>query len=175
MWGLSADQWNIINGLANWFSAIGTISAVIVSLWLASSAGKRKGNLSVDMGLIVRPGYRNGPTIISFTLVNSGDRPFRVSAIGWFTGKGKNRKNFFQLHDTPISSELPAIIQPGDSASWRFDVTDGAWYARWREALGQSWRKDVKGMHAIVTTATGETFICKMDKGMKDQIVAACS
>ncbi|WP_143478388.1 hypothetical protein [Pseudomonas aeruginosa] len=159
MWGLSFDQWGVINGFANWLSAIATISAVIVSLWLAMRTGKRKGKLSVTIMVIAERGATVHPRYLTFHLVNTGDRSFYATAVGWYFGGKRNRRHFVQLIDMRESSPLPMVIQPGEFGRWMFSVDDGGWFSSWKDEL-QGKESNLKTLRAIVSTSTGEDFVC---------------
>lgn len=160
MWGLSYEQWGVINGLANWLSAVATISAVVVSLWLAMRTGKRKGKLTVVVMAIAQRVATTHPRYVTFHLVNTGDRSFHATAVGWYFGGKRNRQHFMQLLDNRESAPLPMVVQPGEFARWMFSVDDGSWYSSWRDELKGS-EKHLKSLRAIVSTSTGEDFICK--------------
>ncbi|WP_312843265.1 hypothetical protein [Diaphorobacter nitroreducens] len=108
--GLDKAQWELYNSFSNWVSAFATVAAVTVSLYLARKAGRPRAKTSVGHRIVVAPGAKGTyPEIIVFRLVNVGDRPIRVTQIGWRTGLWKKRYAV-QLYDQLQSSPLPVEL-----------------------------------------------------------------
>lgn len=173
MFGVTAEQWGIINGFANWLAAIGTISAVIVSLYLSTKSGKRTATLSARLMLMAELGSETHPAHIVFALVNTGDRTIYTDQIGWVVGR-KEKKYFVQLFDRTLSHQMPLLQTSGVSGKWLFSVDDGSWFTRMAETLGSSWRKDLKTLKALASTTTGEQYLAVPSKEIIEKIKAAC-
>lgn len=165
--GLSKDHWEIINGFANWLAAIGTITAVVVSLYLARNGSRPKAKLSVFPIVVVglnasctetRTGY------IDMRAVNSGDREFKVVSIGWRMGKRKKVKFFMQNFSLDASSPLPIRLSHGEYANWRALVeTQQNWYASIAEQFESNWHAELKSLRFIMSTSIGDEFVCVPD------------
>ncbi|WP_210014963.1 hypothetical protein [Pseudomonas palmensis] len=160
MFGLTVEEWGVINGFANWLAAIGTISAVIVSLYLSTKGGKRNANLSVNLMLMAEQGSDHHPEHIVYKLVNTGDRSFHPDSIGWVFGKKKDRSSFIQLFDRQLSNDLPTLQASGVANKWLFSVDDQRWFTKMAESLGADWKRNIKTLRALATTTTGEEFLC---------------
>jgi hypothetical protein len=167
-WGVSKDHWEIINGFANWLAAVGTITAVAVSLYLARKGSRPKAKLSVLPTVIVTigAGYaENRQHYLDMRVVNSGDREFKVVAVGWRMGIKGKRKFFMQNFSFDVSSPLPIRLAHGDSATWRVLVADGqGWYATIADHFESSWRAELQSLRFIVSTSIGDEFVCCPDK-----------
>lgn len=174
MLGLSVDQWNIVNGWANWLSALSTIAAVIFSLYVANRAGRREAKLTVGVRLLAISGAENHAEMIHFHLVNLGDKSFYVTAIGWYFGKKKKRSHFMQMYDRTLSSPLPAAVQPGEAANWCFQSGEGDWFIKMAESLGADWKSNIRTLRAIASTTTGEDFVCTPEPPLIDKLSEAC-
>lgn len=174
MFGLTIEEWSVINGFANWFAAFGTISAVVVSLYLSTKGGKRSANLSVSLMLMAEQGSDHHPEFIVYKLVNTGDRSFHPDSIGWVYGKKKERSCFIQLFDRSLSNDLPTLQASGVASKWLFSVDDQRWFSKMAESLGADWKKNIKTLRALATTTTGEEFLCIPASTITDKIKAQC-
>lgn len=174
MFGLTADQWSIINGFANWLAAAGTISAVVVSLYLSMKGGKRRAHLTVNLMLMAEQGSEHHPEHIVFRLVNTGDRSFHPGSIGWVFGKKKNRTSFIQMFDRQLSNDLPTLQASGVANKWLFSVDDQRWFKKMAESLGSDWKKNIKSLRALATTTTGEEFLCAPSDTILEKIKVEC-
>jgi hypothetical protein len=107
LFGIGKTRWEFLNSFANWFAAAGSFAAAIVALYLANRAGKPTARVSVSHRILVGPGSQKPyPEFAVFTIVNTGDRPIRVSQIGW--EMGLVRKSFaIQIYEATLSSPLP--------------------------------------------------------------------
>src|SRR5687768_8447092 len=105
--GISKAHWDLINGFANWFAAVGSIAAAWVALYIANRGSKPSAQVSVGHRIIVGPGSREPyPEYATFRVVNTGDRPIRITQLGWRTGLFRKRYAV-QMHDQTISSKMP--------------------------------------------------------------------
>lgn len=116
--GLPQSQWEFINTFADWFSAIGTILAVWVSLWLARQASLPKARITASvMRKVGESGL--GSEFLGIQIANVGDRPFIVTGLMWRAGLPFFRKHAFQ----PIENALlPMELQLGRNGLWEIDL-----------------------------------------------------
>lgn len=141
-------DWAFINTFAPWFSAIGTISAVIVSLFLAQ---KDKPKLKIDSSirLMISEAIDGNPEYLVIEVVNIGIRPTKIVAIGWTIGLFR-KKSFIQIvgkgNDDLVanlySSDFPIVLNDGEEAKWLIPLdeennwidrfkTNLSWFAKW--------------------------------------------
>jgi hypothetical protein len=123
--GLPQSQWQFINTFADWVSAVGTVAAVWVSLWLARGATRPKGRVSANVMLLAGDGELS-PHFLEISVGNVGDRPFTVTGVGWRVGLPFARRYAYQktdgAPDYAPSDSLPLELQIGRRASWRIDL-----------------------------------------------------
>ena len=84
---MDSETWRFINTFAPWFSAIGTIAAVIVSLYLARA--RRPIKLEVRSGHRILVGDSSElkyPEYIFIGAINVGHRVAYITNVGWKTG-----------------------------------------------------------------------------------------
>jgi hypothetical protein len=96
-----------------WLSAIGSISAVVVALWMARR--RRVGRPRLSIRHITRhlPAVRTD--YIRMQVVNTGEAPVTITGIGWRIGFPLHRKYFEQVPDVG-SDALPIELRTGQQA-----------------------------------------------------------
>lgn len=164
IWGMSKDKWEVIGTLANWLAAIGTLSAVFLSLHLARSGATPKAKLTAAVTTIFELGAVIENDFVTIQLVNTGDREIRITSIGWQYGSKKRRRYFVQLFDRNESSPMPIKLAHGDSASWRFPITgEDNWYRRFSSHFEERWREDLLSLRCVAISSVGHEFMCRPD------------
>ena len=172
--GITKTQWELINSFSSWLSAIGTIAAVVVSLWLATRASRLRCNAHAGHRLIIEHGMQgNFPEVIIFRIINTGDKPFRVNSIGWTTGVFRWKREAMQMHDRVQSSPLPVELQHGQEAQWVVPLLSDE----------QGWMKSFPAkmlrphpmyrcatLRAIFVTSVGKTFTARPEAGLLKKI-----
>lgn len=176
--GVSKSHWDLINSFSNWLSAIGTIAAVIVSLWLASRAWRLQAKVSVGHRIIIQTGARGEyPEIMVFQIVNTGERPIRVKSIGWRTGIFRWKRFAPQMHDQQQSSPLPIELSHGQEASWIVPLNPGddGWMIKFTDKmLKPRLRYACATLRAEFHTSIDHTFSIKPEAGLLRRIRQAC-
>ena len=177
--GLSQQQWAFINSFADWLSAVGTISAVAVSLYWASHANRPKAKLSAGVRLMVTPGSEEKPPeLVAVKIVNTGDRPIRITGVGWSHGFFK-RRYCIQLADdgSPFNSPLPVDLNHGQEAQWFVptDFGDDGWFKYFsRKFILPHWRIALATLRVQAHTSTGYSFKAKPESTLLDPLKEAC-
>lgn len=161
--GIGKAQWDLINSFSGWFAAVGTIAAVIVSLWLASRSSP-KAKLSVGLRILVGPGSEKPyPEYVVFRVVNHGERPLRITQIGWRWGLWR-KKYAIQLYEESMSNRLPVDLAHGEEATWFFPTNvEGEPWATYfaRTALAPHLRTAIYTLRAQAFSSIGKTFEAK--------------
>lgn len=115
---LNKSEWEFINSFANWFAGLGSILAAVVALYISNRAAQPRARVTVGHRIVVGPGSKRPyPEYVIFKIVNTGDRPIRISQIGWKTGFLRTRFSV-QLIEPSASSPLPVEISHGQEAYW---------------------------------------------------------
>ena len=110
---MESSQIQFWSMVAAWLGAIGTTSAVIVSLWLASRAGRVRLKVKVEAYSLEG---NTEPQAIIWSVTNTGDRRVTIEQVG------------FRIRQPDIPGEncampknqppgLPRVLLPGDHAS----------------------------------------------------------
>ncbi len=102
--------WSMV---AAWLGAVGTTSAVIVSLWLASRAGRVRLKAKVEVYSLEGDPE---PQLIIWSVANTGDRRVTIEQVGFRIRRPRiPGENCAILKDQPPC--LPRVLLPGDHAS----------------------------------------------------------
>ena len=164
------ETWRFINSFAPWLSAIGTIFAVSVSLYLARRSSHVKLAVTVSIKFGIEPGTQSRVDYLHIKAVNNGFRDATVAGLAWRIRWPKARLFIVLPPDNRISTKLPAKLTYGDDASFLFPVTEFP-------TLAKSMLQELRTRHLPFTlrrcrvgvyTSTGETFWVPLDKRMRD-------
>lgn len=150
--------------LGTWLASIGTIAAVITSLYLARK--NEKVNLLITSNLIflLTSGreYSDDDQYIHIEVTNNGNKPITIQNIGW--QMTKDRAFFVPINPNPINTPLPKMISYGEVVRWAIEVS--AVKNIWGPDLIRDGikRKDIKNWKIVVSLTTGEKFLVKPDQ-----------
>ena len=169
IFGIGKAEWELYNSFSNWVAAIATLSAVLVSLYLARRAARPRAKVSVGLRVIVGSGGKGAyPEVIVFRIVNIGDRVIRVTNIGWQLGLFKKRYAI-QLYDPLLSSALPIELSHGQEASWTVptDFGDDPWRISFAKKMMEPyfWVAG-KTLRVQFHTSVGEVFTARPEKNV---------
>jgi hypothetical protein len=175
--GLTKAQWELINSFSNWLSAIGTIAAVVVSLWLATKASRLQCNAQVGHRIVIEQGsHGTYPEILVFRIVNTGERPFQVNSVGWRVGIFRWRREAMQFYDQAQSSPMPVELQHGQEAKWVVPMLseEKGWFKTFpTKMLSPHPHFYCATLRAMFVTSIGKTFVVKPEPGLLSKLRAA--
>ena len=107
--------WQFINSFSSWLSAIGTVAAVIVALYLARRDKRIRLEVSAGIRLIVTQGIKgNPPEFLTIRVTNIGHREAQLTNIGWKIGFFRKKHAVQTTIRDGISSELPLRLKDGE-------------------------------------------------------------
>jgi hypothetical protein len=115
------ETWKFINTIAPWLSAIGTIAAVVVSLYLARQGKSVKLDITAGHRLMATPGIKGPyPEYLAIRIVNTGHRDVQITNIEWKVGFFKKQmQHAIQLIEPDgISSPLPVWLRYGEQSNY---------------------------------------------------------
>jgi hypothetical protein len=180
---ISKEQWQFINSFADWASAIGTMSAVVLSLHLSRQSSKPKVRVSADVMFLYSdvPG-QFGTEHVGFSVVNIGDRPVRITGIGlefgWFRWKYslfKKRNVMIFFAPSSFNSTMPVDLQHGQDAKWMVMSDESqSWYDEISGRLGRCWRFMIWTLRVQAYSSVGPVFKAKPSKDVIMKLKDAC-
>jgi hypothetical protein len=150
---MDRDAWQFINSFAPWLSATGTISAVVMSLYLATRDKKIRLKVNAGLRKLVMPGQKlaQGTDIVSITVTNVGYRAATINSLYWKVGFFK-KAHIVQMPEN--LSALPTKLADGDEASFPLNLP--------------LWAKDIGGFLDVIPSSFPKI-------GVKSIKIGACT
>jgi len=174
---MDIDTWKFINTFAPWLSAIGTLSAVIVSLYLSRSEKPIKLEVCAGHRLIIGQGQKGKlPEYLYISAINTGHRIATIISIGWKMGFIKKRHAMQVVEKDIFSSGVPVKVNDGEEAKWLIplDIEDN-WLSRFsRDFLLPHHRWNLYWVRLQIHTSVGKTFETRIEKSLKDKLIEEC-
>lgn len=172
----SQELWRFINSFAPWLAAVGTIAAVITSLYLA-----RK-DFRIDIRLragvrtlaVMGDGPGHGTEWVSLFVTNAGRRVATVSQLYWKTGVFRKQMYVWIAPRNPYSSTVPVKLSDGEQATYMLPIREFEknMHLRAKDAVsGLASRLKVHFIRVGVCTSTGEGFEARIEKSLRDLFV----
>lgn len=155
----TVDIWNAVG---TWISGLGTIGAVITSLWLANNNNKIKLKIKVNSSILIDTFTKEKQEVCHIEIVNICTRNVKINAIGWEIKRGKIKQNFYQKTDGSLSAKLPLTLNEGEDISIALDFKHGDWLKSMAKHLKGY---DIKDLKLIVVTNI-ENFKCNIDNSL---------
>ena len=169
IFGISHEEWKIINSFAPWFSAFGTILAVVVSLYLAYLNRKISLNISSNIFLL-----DTGGEYFFIKVVNDGYNSVIINNIS--LQYGLFRKTYIGIGYNNISSEcstsLPAKIEVGDAVNlcMNIDKEDNILENFYNNFLKTNLYINIFTLKIVVNTTSGKSFKNRVSKDIMNEI-----
>lgn len=121
---MDREDWQFINSFADWFAALGTVAAVVTSLYLARR--QERPHLTVHAGIyqLFTVGEKRGSPseYVQIKATNTGFREVTITGIVWRAGFFR-KLNFIQLPPSNVfSASVPTKIGHGEEATYLFPV-----------------------------------------------------
>ncbi len=169
---VTMENYNIINTYATIFTAIGTVSAVVLSLYFAYSS--RKISLKIHTGIY--KGSQDNKDFILIKILNNGNRTVTISEhfgleFGFF--RKKNVLIGFNNIDWNQSSKFPCKLYEGDEAVVIIPIeqNDGNYLETfYKDFLIDSSRINIYTLKLQIYPNLGNTVKIKLDKSIIDAI-----
>jgi hypothetical protein len=158
----------------SWLSGIGTLAAVIVSLWLAHE--ERVVRLKVLAGhrLIMEAGKTGTKDYLVVSVKNVGFRPATITGFGWQIGFfRKQHCSQLPIPGCSLSTPLPATLTDGQEAKFFIPLDETTdWLENWREPFkGRFGKLRLWSMRVHVCT-TVRPVNTRVEASLREQIAA---
>lgn len=175
-----ADKINLFNACGAWFAAIGTFSAVTLSLYLASRDRRIRLKISAGHRIVVTQGSSETehPDFCSISVVNVGFRKATITGIGWKVGIFKKRYSIQTPSPSPYSSSMPVSIEDSEEAKWLIPFKAQGNYPNWvdsfaKEFIGKYPKIQARTIKLQIFTSTGKVFERRIEKGLQRRLIEA--
>ena len=158
--------------IGTWLSAIGTLAAVVVALYLSLHTKRIKLRLRAGRYEIILGNGLRTEKVVSFEVVNLGDRNVTIVSGGWAVGKGEKRKYCIQPVSGMNTSQYPIELAHGKSAHFMVSLMAAP---TWFKHLALDFIEDLSDENlgtlvAQVHTSIGETVEAKPAKAILDEL-----
>lgn len=175
--GLTKEQWDLSYTLATWVSAFASFLAVAVALWLASRQNRHRAKVTIKSVIVFNVPRTGDPErYVQFNVVNTGDRPIKITQIGWASGVFR-KTNVVQHFTREKSSSMSIELAHGQNATWLVPV----------DQFGQfSWENDIAAkllqpagvlpiftLRGVVSTTVGRAFAARPDSTIRERLAKA--
>lgn len=175
--GIDKSTWDLLNGFANWFSAAGSFAAAAIALFIANRAAKPTAKLTVGHRISIGLGTSQPyPEYAVFRVVNTGDRPIRITQIGWNI-RWPRRRTAVQMFQENLSSPLPVDLSHGQEASWFVPLNSRG--EPWTEYFAKGmlmphYRLSLWSLRAQAFSSVGFEFSTKPEENLLSRLREAC-
>jgi len=173
--GLDKATWEFINSFSDWFSAIGTLAAVVLALYLARGQSKLKLRISAGHRIMAGLGTGNFPDYLYISIVNTGFRKACITGIGWKVGLFKKSYAIQTTDKSPWSSSLPIDLSDGQEAQYLVPFKGEA---DWLNVFA----RDFLGNRPVLTsyfitlqvfTSVGKIFEKRIERNLREKLIDA--
>jgi len=172
---MDRTTWQFINSFSSWLSAIGTVAAVIVALYLARRDKRIRLQVSAGIRLIVTQGIKGKhPDFLTIRVTNIGHREAQLTNIGWKVGFFRKKHAVQTTMRDGISSDLPVRLKDGEEASYYIPLDNRN--INWMEDFVKDFMSKYptiisRSIKIIADTSVGTKFESRIEKGLRDRLV----
>lgn len=164
----TADKIALLSAIGSWVSGIGTLLAVVISLYLANRKAKLRLKCEVGERVMIIPGANPGEGDnqpgISIIVTNLSVLPVTINTIGWTCGK----KNYWhQMLGDPESARLPNRLEYGEQAIFWISLEgkEESWFEEFAQQLKERGANPNK-MKVTISTSSGGILHFNLEKDL---------
>jgi hypothetical protein len=163
-----------LKSLPEWLTALGTLLAVVVALYLARRDKKIQASVSATVYRLLDPTRQDSPEFVTVTVTNVGTRSFTLSTIYWQTGVFKRTTYLMVIPVNEYSSRFPLKLADGDQAMYSIPIDDFRRnslpkFQSQPRFLSFIWSRFI---FVRIVTTTGDGFKFRINRTLRDEIVA---
>jgi hypothetical protein len=164
----TVENFKFINTFAPWLSAIGTLCAVIATIYFSRKDKFQKLKVNAGLRLIISSYYPANTELVSIGVTNIGIRKVKLTSIGMQIGIIKKvHLEFIPHRDDLISSNLPIDLNEGDYSSYFFHVNTITDSMKNHPDLKIRNQK----IYIRANTSTGKKFKSKIEQDLRNKII----
>ena len=164
--GLNQIEINFWAMISQFLAAFGTISAVILALYL--SLNQRKVKLQVKVEQVILFDKGRGLDIIQIIVINTGFRLVEITGIGWALPSIKQNIAHLSFDSVPYSDAIPTTINFYESK--KYFIRTNELYIEIKNLINVydiSGDKLTKNMRLKISTTIGKNFECKIPENLR--------
>ncbi|SMN17354.1 hypothetical protein CRYPA_1465 [uncultured Candidatus Thioglobus sp.] len=167
---MDVEFWKFVNSFAPWLSAIGSLSAVFLALYLSRQDKRVRLDVSVGHRLIITPGEPGPhPECLAIKIVNVGHREAQISNLTWKTGIFKKSYAVQMTTRDLLSSPMPHRIKDGEEANYFIELDrNNDWINKFiKDFLPNFPSLRLWFIRFRVHTSIGKNFSTKLESSLK--------
>ena len=173
---MTQEEWKFINTFAPWFSAIGTILAVILSLYFSYSARKISLIINVSLFDLFQENTKETEEYILIQITNTSYRDIIIKNFFWEFGFFKKHYIMigFNTIDKDKSTSLPAKLKEGEMATFAIKIindNDNYLEKFYQDFLKDSPSINIYTLKIIVCPSIGKCFKQKIDNTLQTEFI----
>ena len=158
--GLPKATWEFINTFSDWLAGLGTLAAVITSLYLARASRRIRLHVTVGHKTVIEPGHSGPlPEYISIEATNMGSRVVRITGLEWRGGILRTIEGSQVPPNNDLSSQLPVEIADSQQARWMIPLdSEEIFIGNFAQIFFTPlwvWRIQLRWIRVCVLTSTG--------------------
>ncbi|MGE4517392.1 MAG: hypothetical protein AB7D96_11085 [Arcobacteraceae bacterium] len=157
---------NVLDVIGTWIAAIGTVGAVITSLWLSYNSSKAKLKIKVTSRDIISEHNTIEDIVCFIEIFNVGYRTVTISSLGWSITRGKEKKTFIQNTKGSSVDKLPITLKEGEEANIVLSFYKNDWLHNMARNITGFKTDD---LYVLVSTSQ-DIFKAKINKSLVDDI-----
>lgn len=165
--------WNVVG---TWVASIGTVAAVITSLWLALHRDRVELRITVGHRILIDSYFDTSDEYCYISIVNRGDRMVRITSIGWEAGILGGKRHFVQVFGNANSDKIPKNLEHGEEGRFLvpfyFNGDDQDWGKSFPMAANEDGWNRLRNLKLVVSTSVGQVFKVRAEKGLKEKLIA---
>ena len=176
----SEDTLKVIDAFGSWISGLGAMLAVVVSLYLSREASRPRAKISISVLEFFDGIPGNTQSFLGANITNIGNRPLKVTNIGWRWGLPFRRRHAIQLifpgqlrryfpnqppHDLSEGEQVTFVITC-DPEKWADD------FSKSLMTIAPSWLS-VKLLKFSVHTSYGHDFYVPLTKALRQILITS--
>lgn len=166
----SLELWGVIG---TWVASIGTLSAVVTSLWLAYNQNRVKLKVFAGHRILISQIEKDHNDHCFINVVNTGYRPVKITNIGWEAGRFRSKQHMVQIFGTPASDNVPKMLTEGEEATFLVPFhlrgTEEDWLPYMSKALTEK-NNNINSLKVVVSTSVGQQFKVDVEDNLKQKL-----
>ena len=174
---IDETTYKLLTIAGSWLAGIGSLSAVITSLWLARRTNTIRLGIIANHVQIITPGIKGSPDYMQISIVNKGVRPANITSVGWAVGLFK-KQYAVQLFGDTYSDTLPKLLNEGEEVKllvkFHDNLGDDDWIISFpKKFLFKNPKFRTATMKSVVYTSVGQNFKKRIEKTLRKVLLKA--
>lgn len=159
----------------NWLSGLGSLSAVLVALYLARAQRAVRLKINAGARLIITPGRGQDGEVVDISVANVGDRPVEITNVLWKMGVLRRRCAVQVTGSAMDSLKIHGRLEPGNRGSFyiELDPSDREnWVRRCAQDMPKHFRAVwLRRLKVGIATAVGTTTWASVEDSLRKELL----